>query len=611
MKRFLFCVVALTALSLAPPAHAEHLWTEVPQQTARYAPYGLNRAKAAFFKGYFYVIGTKSAIWRSLDGRAWDRISDNPPFGKRYGHCLLVFNNRLWLLGGSKDVYISDYQPQNDVWYTDDGIKWTRALEHAPWSARFDHAAIVFNNKMWIFGGSKAKGVGSKRQDNVLNDVWYSSNGTNWTGTLWGAEWQPRAGHEVVIYQNMLWLIGGNHFNDVWVSTNGLEWNLREDKCPWGERRGHGLMDIGGRLFVIGGETETTTIGGLLNDAWSTTDGLYWRCDHNDLMDADGSWCERVNLPYCKGSDGVWNIFPSHGAGIDKNDSWKMGSSRLLPQFNTPLGTTNISPLVHNNKLYIFTPRIQWEWYPPTTWNSTDGRNWTAMPGDFYYQKVWYVGQVFSYLGYLWALENQKLYKSSNGGGWTKVGLESDTVPAGAGAYIMAYDGRMWLVNPGPPTEIFQSTDGIIWIKTIYSNQNLDLGINIVAFKTYMWSINKLIRYSRDGIQWVPTKNIPWKVTTYKCLVEGDRIWTVTDGEGIWSSENGIDWTRMYDPPKIPPDEVGPVRNTIFYQGRLWNFTTGKPPAGGQFNPDDPWPGRAWKFDTTNAAERSNWLYYR
>ncbi|MCE5229284.1 hypothetical protein LLG95_06765 [bacterium] len=616
MKRWLYSIAALAVLSLAPLAHAEHLWTEVPQQTARYAPCDLKHPKAAYFKGYFYVIGTKAAIWRSLDGRTWDRITDNPPFGKRDGHCLLVFNNKLWLLGGSKDAYLTNYQPQNDVWYTDDGLKWTRALEHAPWSARFDHAAVVFNNKMWIFGGSRSKGVGSKRPDGSMNDVWYSSNGLTWTGTLWGVEWQPRAGHEVIVYQNMLWLIGGNHFNDVWVSTNGLEWNLREDKCPWGERRGHALMDIGGRLWVLGGETETTEIGGLLRDSYSTLDGVTWRLEHNDYVEPykwqDGSWCDRTNYACCKGGDGRWYIFPSYATGMSKNDSWKMASTgafggKLLSLFYAPLGTTNICPLVYNNRMYIFTPRIHYDWYPPTAWYSTDGSNWTAIWAG----PVEFTGQVFSYMGYLWALENRYLSKSLNGGGWAPLSDPPIPIPAGLGAYLFGWSDRMWLVNPGPPTEIYQSTNGIDWTLTIYPSQGLDLGSNIVVFKTWLWSYNKIVRYSRDAIQWVPSKPIPWQTENYRILVMGDRVWAVTDTEGIWSSENGMDWARMYDPPDIPPNEVGPLRNTIAYQGYFWNFTTGKPPAGGKYNPDDPWPGKAWRLDTTNAVKSDNWLYYR
>ena len=48
---------------------------------------------------------------------------------------------------------------------------WKRVLGHAPFEPRDSAAELVFNNKMWIIGGYLPS---------LNDDVWSSSNGTDW-----------------------------------------------------------------------------------------------------------------------------------------------------------------------------------------------------------------------------------------------------------------------------------------------------------------------------------------------------------------------------------------------------------------------------------------------
>lgn len=45
-------------------------------------------------------------------------------------------------------------------------MMWTQTTTSAAWTARYDHASVVFDNKVWIIGGNG----GVNR-----NDVWYST----------------------------------------------------------------------------------------------------------------------------------------------------------------------------------------------------------------------------------------------------------------------------------------------------------------------------------------------------------------------------------------------------------------------------------------------------
>jgi len=61
----------------------------------------------------------------------------------------------------------------SDVRSSSDGAKWTRVTPNAGWRPRTGHAVVVFNDKIWVLGG---KYVDSKNHiQDPMNDVWYSA----------------------------------------------------------------------------------------------------------------------------------------------------------------------------------------------------------------------------------------------------------------------------------------------------------------------------------------------------------------------------------------------------------------------------------------------------
>lgn len=154
---------------------------------------------------------------------------------------------------------------KNDVWHTSDGKNWTQATASAGWDKRISHGAIVYNNKMWVIGGGKY-GVTSF---DCYNDVWNSTDGKNWTKVTGSAGWKPRAGHTVEIYDNKMWVIGGGipytstRYNDVWYSTDGKNWTCATPSAQWSKRERHSSAVYDGKIWVIGGDA-----GNKLNDVW-------------------------------------------------------------------------------------------------------------------------------------------------------------------------------------------------------------------------------------------------------------------------------------------------------------------------------------------------------
>ena len=64
----------------------------------------------------------------------------------RYGHATVVFDNKIWLIGGNDGS-------QCDVWFSSDGIIWTESAKLSEITGIMHHTLVIFDNKIWILGG--------------------------------------------------------------------------------------------------------------------------------------------------------------------------------------------------------------------------------------------------------------------------------------------------------------------------------------------------------------------------------------------------------------------------------------------------------------------------
>lgn len=201
------------------------------------------------------VITTLFAQYTSMD---WTRATDSAQWQARGYHTSVVFDNKMWVIGGFNSTR------RNDVWYSEDGVTWTEATASAPWAGRMGHTSVVFDNKIWVIGGFS----GSFR-----NDVWYSEDGVNWTQATAAAEWSARCYHTSVVFDNKIWVIGGydgTERNDVWFSTDGANWTLATDTAQWSARDSHTSIVFDGKIWVLGGTNVD------MGDVWYSIDGINW-----------------------------------------------------------------------------------------------------------------------------------------------------------------------------------------------------------------------------------------------------------------------------------------------------------------------------------------------
>jgi N-acetylneuraminic acid mutarotase len=121
----------------------------------------------------------------------------------------VVHKNKLWLIGGRTGAGITtatDYQ--NDVWSSADGNTWTQVTTTTAFTGRWGHQVVSYNNELFLIGGETV--------DGVQNDMWVSSDdGVNWTKIVSGnpralpANFAGRAFFTAFVQDNTIWMVGG------------------------------------------------------------------------------------------------------------------------------------------------------------------------------------------------------------------------------------------------------------------------------------------------------------------------------------------------------------------------------------------------------------------
>ena len=193
----------------------------------------------------------------------------------RFGHTAVVHNDTMVLFGGR------DRLCYNDLWtYCFRTTTWTKIEQderHCP-IPRAGHTAVVFDGKMYVFGGVAARGG---VHNWWLNDLWQLDLATYaWThvqklGCLWP---ERRKGHTAVVYNSRMYIFGGGQddtssplilFNDLWeldlVTERWTACNYRGDLPP--PRMYHvSVLREGGGMVLFGGRADNEA--GFFNDVF-------------------------------------------------------------------------------------------------------------------------------------------------------------------------------------------------------------------------------------------------------------------------------------------------------------------------------------------------------
>ncbi len=223
------------------------------------------------FDNKLWVIGGydgdgKRDRWHSKDGSNWTDATIYPTFSARSSHTATLFDNKVWVIGGRDDE-----GRKNDVWHvwnSTDGSIWTQLMANAAFSARDNHTTVVFKERLWVIGGRDDEGR--------KNDVWQSTDGSIWTQAAANAAFSARDNHTAVVFKEQLWVIGGRddkgRKNDVWHSKDGSNWKQATANAAFSVRSSHTTAVFDNKLWVIGGYDGSNR----KNDIWHSADGINW-----------------------------------------------------------------------------------------------------------------------------------------------------------------------------------------------------------------------------------------------------------------------------------------------------------------------------------------------
>ncbi len=309
MQRWLLALVALAVLGGPLQAQQVTNWIKVTDQ-AGWSP--RDSQGEVVYKDRLWIFGgwldsytaPPRDVWSSADGKTWQLVQETAPWKHSDLAMSLVFDDKMWFMGGWYNGRLEGHSASNKVWSSTDGAQWKQVTAGADWTPRIAAASVVFQGKMWLLGGTENYYFGDSQS--LKNDVWYSSDGQHWKQATPDAGWSPRAYHQAVVLNDRIYVFGGGNYvpeyhatNDVWSSADGVHWQQETDAAPWHPRLWFSSVVYRDRMWVLGGWSNNPSTN--WGDVWYSQDGKTWTELKSDVI-----WKARHELSAFVFQDKIW-----------------------------------------------------------------------------------------------------------------------------------------------------------------------------------------------------------------------------------------------------------------------------------------------------------------
>ena len=213
---------------------------------------------------------------------SFNLLTDEVPFLNRHQHVSVFFDDKIWVVGGEQKVLGEFPELKNDVWYSENGKDWTLATNNAEFEPRRNFSMVVFDNKMWVFGGNGYID-GSTSPFKSLSDIWNSEDGITWNKVETNADLGLLSLQNTVVHNNRIFILkegSGTTLSSNWYSNDGINWTEIEIKNDFPLRQGITATSFNGRIWMIAGVgLPSGALGGFStkwNNVWSSSDGITW-----------------------------------------------------------------------------------------------------------------------------------------------------------------------------------------------------------------------------------------------------------------------------------------------------------------------------------------------
>lgn len=252
----------------------------VPDRSSYHPVVSVFKNKMWILPGFYNTNDT----WSSSDGTNWTQMSTTTDLLNNFNYSTVEFKNQLWSIGGNLDFV---NLPPAISSATSDGVHWSQVATLTNIGARENMSLVIFNNLIWAIAGDTAVtfscGAGWRAE---TNDVWSSPDGANWTQATAQAPFGPRSRNGCVVYDNKMWVIAGScipvagspnmqYYNDVWCSTDGTNWTAATQNAPFTPRDRALVTVFNGELWVMGGY-DPQNYPASSTEVWHSSDGVNW-----------------------------------------------------------------------------------------------------------------------------------------------------------------------------------------------------------------------------------------------------------------------------------------------------------------------------------------------
>lgn len=193
-----------------------------------------------------FTCDPRTGEWTSFTPSATPLAGSTDKLLSRSGHACLVFNNKIWVIGGQIVDRNRGVVPTNDVWCSADGKHWDEVIASNPNSqflgeGLMQFGAAVFNNQMWALGGLVLDLVNMDDPYAIYPGAWFTGDGINWqqwkdgngnTSLPWYATSQV---NNVASVGQYLWAnAAGNNSPTpgMWFMDSSMTWRQSGDIMP-------------------------------------------------------------------------------------------------------------------------------------------------------------------------------------------------------------------------------------------------------------------------------------------------------------------------------------------------------------------------------------------
>lgn len=300
-------------------------------------------------------------------------LTNNMPniFGKRFGHQITEYANRLFLIGGTEikkqNTGATFFDVMNDIWYSFDCFKWKKIEIDSNWeiidyyqgnnniqinTKKFqfpkltNFQVISTINGMYIIGGivkDTWDGITPNRKNKYIFDsdspfmklkaISSNINKLIIKLELNGDKLKPSiittnftsitniTNHKCIQFNGLIYLFD---YNSVWYSRDFVYWynlipiRINSAYNQFSYRRDYGIVALNKKLYVLGGNTGDK----VLNDIWESSDGISWK-----QIVKEAEWDPRCSFCCCnfktnvnKQNDGIESVVICCGKNYQKNN---------------------------------------------------------------------------------------------------------------------------------------------------------------------------------------------------------------------------------------------------------------------------------------------------